>query len=173
MSLSYTVDSVQYFTSHSKEKTDKADSLFFPLVDTGQLEVGNHTISLTLIASVDQPLIVDYILYTPGFQTLETMSDLNGSSQIGAPGAAANEATYLPVGAIAGGTIGGAVGVALIVVGIFFLWRRRARKGVGFNSMSMVRNSPPPLQFQSGHDLPIFIPPTRHMKQSGRRPGIL
>lgn len=70
ISLSYTVDSVKRDRSVTYPSGTVSDGLFRLLVDTGPLDSGTHTVTVTLTGAEGMALIVDYILYSPGFDTI-------------------------------------------------------------------------------------------------------
>ncbi|KAJ7581311.1 hypothetical protein C8J56DRAFT_794386 [Mycena floridula] len=107
-----------------------------PIYTTGSLSSGKHTVNLTVTQSIGQLLIIDFILYQPGFSTLSQMPDLSGSasstsSRSPQPTSADRPVSTLskktPVGAIAGGVVGGIL-VLIAVLALLFFLRKRARR---------------------------------------------
>ncbi|KAJ7580121.1 hypothetical protein C8J56DRAFT_275794 [Mycena floridula] len=85
----------------------------FPLFTTGDLHVGQHTVTVELSKCVNQTLVVDYILYTPSFSSLAEMPAITTKSK---PNNVA--------------IIVGAIGGAVVLLGmVLLIWRWRYPKG--------------------------------------------
>lgn len=142
-SLTYSVDGgtklVQPFVTNGTNtaQPDIIHQTNFKLAETGPLPAGNHTLSLTLNACNNQALVIDYILYTPAFDTLSAMPNLTQSlpasstESITSPsptGAPAPPSSTTPAGAIAGGVVGGIIILILLcALGIWCLRSKRQR----------------------------------------------
>jgi hypothetical protein len=146
LSLSYTIDGGGATTVSHKIIDNTTDVLNHPMLQTGPLVAGNHTVVVTLTdIIVNQKFILDYITYTPSFQNLAVMPDLSNlssessnnstsPSNISSPSAnnssssnnssATASSSSNHVDAIAGG-IGGPACVVLIGIVVFFFIRRR------------------------------------------------
>ncbi|KAJ7584085.1 hypothetical protein C8J56DRAFT_1028083 [Mycena floridula] len=106
----------------------------FKLFNTGDLSIGDHTVVANLSRCTgDQSLIVDYITYTPGFSSLATMPNLTDGHRTSIPSPDSDNngssTKKTPVGAIAGGVVGGVVVLAILAVLGFLFWRKRSRRG--------------------------------------------
>ncbi|KAJ7582383.1 hypothetical protein C8J56DRAFT_792867, partial [Mycena floridula] len=89
----------------------------FPLFSTGNLDPGQHTVTVELSKCVNQTLVFDYILYTPSFSTLASMPSMTPRIT----------STKKPaVSVIIGSVIGGLVLLGLFC--LFFIWRKRIQK---------------------------------------------
>lgn len=110
------------------------------LLDTGPLPAGNHTLNVTLAASIGQTLIVDYILYAPSFSTLVDMPDLatitaHSSASLPPPLPSSDAAPNLNkqaskavgAGAIVGGVFTGVVMLFMLISLLVWLQTRRNR----------------------------------------------
>jgi hypothetical protein len=149
LSLSYTIDGGNATTVSHKIIDSTTDTLNHPMLQTGPLVAGNHTIAVTLTDIITSYMfIVDYITYVPSFQSLAAMPDLSNSSSeplrnststsnTSSPSASESSSSnnspastsrssgsnHLRVDAIAGG-IGGFACLAIIVTAVFFFIRR-------------------------------------------------
>lgn len=108
--------------------------LFF---SNDSLTAGDHTLTMEVTRAVNQSFALDYILYSPSFATLAAKPNLTAPliSSSSAPTSSVTPTSTLvpvsngssnktkPIGAIAGGAIGGIFLVLLIALA--FLWRRR------------------------------------------------
>ncbi|KAJ7587359.1 hypothetical protein C8J56DRAFT_78414 [Mycena floridula] len=143
LQLSYTIDSGNVLQeTHTPDLTTpfKNDVLNYMLVDTGPLEPGNHTVVVQLAATIDQSLIVDYIQYQPGFDTLATMPNLSDSvptpstSSESFPSPSSGSTPSSPKTkspkVLAGVTIGVVLVVVLLAASLFYLIRRRRRRQI-------------------------------------------
>ncbi|KAJ7581312.1 hypothetical protein C8J56DRAFT_794029 [Mycena floridula] len=114
-----------------------------PIYTTGVLSPGKHTVNLTVLQSSNQLLIVDFLLYEPGFSTLSQMPDLSSPSSSSTSAVARSTSTSgpepsssptsllakkTPVGAIAGGVVGGIIVLTAVLALLFFLHQREARR---------------------------------------------
>jgi hypothetical protein len=153
LSLSYTIDGGNATTVSHNIVDNTRDALNFPMVHTGPLAAGNHTIVVTLTEIItSQKFIVDYITYTPSFQNLAAMPHLSNvlpsnksspstsysslsinststSSNTSSPSASDsslshNSSASSHIDAIAGG-IGGFACLTIIVFAVFFFIHRR------------------------------------------------
>lgn len=150
----------------------------FLLVDTGALPVGDHTITLTLTSCTNQTLFIDYIFYSPGFDTLATMPNVTispdsspaaaGSSSPSpsptntpTPGSISNltSSKTVPLGPIIGGAVGGVCLLVIICLSIFWFIRRRRLRVQNSNNEQPIR----PYTFQPAlvPSPPISVAPTK------------
>jgi hypothetical protein len=82
LSLSYTIDGGSAFTISHKLVGNATDTLNYPMIQTGPLAAGNHTIVVTLTDIIpDQKFIVDYITYVPSFRNLGAMPRIKSPSE--------------------------------------------------------------------------------------------
>jgi hypothetical protein len=82
LSLSYTIDGGSATTVSHKIINTATDTLNYPMVQTGSLVAGDHTITVTLTdINSNQTFILDYITYMPSFQNLATMPLIKSSSE--------------------------------------------------------------------------------------------
>jgi hypothetical protein len=106
----------------------------FILYASPELPAGNHNVTFTLAKCKNQTLIIDYILYTPSFDSLATMPDLTGprpqTSSPPIPLPTATSTTHNSQGkpnshiaALAAGIVAGLMCMALVVA--LLMWRRR------------------------------------------------
>ena len=92
------------------------------LLETGPLEAGNHTLTVTLTGCVEQTLFIDYILYSPSFDTLSAMPNLTEPTTP-LPSSPSFETQHSPVAAIAGGVVASVAIITVLV--ILIIWYRR------------------------------------------------
>lgn len=109
------------------ENASVLDQLNVPLLDTGVLKAGAHSVELHLQPAEtgsQPPLIVDYILYQPSFDSIASMPDV--TRLLNSPRAKVDAAggKTTPVGAIVGGVFG-CLGAVILLTLSFCLWRRR------------------------------------------------
>ncbi|KAJ7210278.1 hypothetical protein C8J57DRAFT_1608099 [Mycena rebaudengoi] len=108
----------------------------FILYASPELPAGNHNVTFTLSKCKNQTLIIDYIVYTPSFNSLATMPDLTGpathtvSALIPLPtGTSTTHNSHgkpqSHIATLAGGIVAGLVCMALVVT--FLVWHRRLR----------------------------------------------
>ncbi|KAI0671239.1 hypothetical protein C8Q78DRAFT_1190931 [Trametes maxima] len=111
---------------------------FYPIIDSQGLTDGNHTINITVTATTDAyPFYLDYFMFQPSKKywnlaisptNLDAApadeGDNPGATTTTAASAASSRGKKAPVGAIAGGVVGGLALLAL-AVGAFLWWRRR------------------------------------------------
>ncbi|KAJ7915640.1 hypothetical protein B0H13DRAFT_2270268 [Mycena leptocephala] len=105
----------------------------FILYASPELPAGNHNVTFTLSKCKNQTLVIDYILYTPSFNSLATMPDLTGprpqtsSPPIPLPTATStthnSQGSQIPYCALAAGIVAGLMCMALVVA--LLMWRRR------------------------------------------------
>ncbi|KAJ7579718.1 hypothetical protein C8J56DRAFT_963472 [Mycena floridula] len=101
----------------------------FPLFATGDLDAGNHTISVNLTRCDNQVLIVDFIMYNPSFSTLADMPNLTVTAISSTSTSTSNPFRShgnASIAAIVGGVVGGLALIALL--GLLFIWRRRRQR---------------------------------------------
>jgi hypothetical protein len=140
-----TIDSVDdtstIVTADSADPTRMHRLLFKPQSD---LPPGNHTLVFSIINSDEGAVVaVDYILYTPDFQTIrdkpvfslgggdsqpDPVSPTGSGSGPGSGSGSDPGSSKSNVGAIAGGTVGGIVFCVLIILGLWLRWRRQKKR---------------------------------------------
>ncbi|KAJ7351301.1 hypothetical protein DFH08DRAFT_806028 [Mycena albidolilacea] len=110
----------------------------FILYASPKFPAGNHNVTFTLSKCKNQTLIIDYILYTPSFNSLATMPDLTGpGSQTLSPGLPLPTSTSTThdshrkpkshIAALAAGIVAGLICIALVVALVMWHGRRHAR----------------------------------------------
>jgi hypothetical protein len=135
ISLSYRIDNGSSFSNdHTYQpNSEKSDIRNYQLVDTGPLAPGTHTLEVNLTKSISQAFIVDYIEYTPSFDTLSTMPNVGSFSNSPPPIASSRK---VPAGAIAGGVVGGIAVLVLVAISVYYFCIRRRQKKTAHTSMS-------------------------------------
>ncbi|PFH48040.1 hypothetical protein AMATHDRAFT_6166 [Amanita thiersii Skay4041] len=114
-----------------------------------ELSLGQHT--LTLQARDNNPLLIDFFMYA---QPDNLPSSVAGGVGVTSTGSATNTASPsnngsdVPVGAIVGGVVAGVLGVLVLAIVAFWLWRKKTR-------------SDPPLPCQYTQ----LYPPVYHTQQ--------
>ncbi|KAJ3527680.1 hypothetical protein NMY22_g9690 [Coprinellus aureogranulatus] len=106
-----------------------------PFFETPTVDKGNHRLTVTHMGN-SAPLVLDFLLVEDGdiiFGSTDTASSTSSSRPTvtnanlpGSSSGAANAASKKsPVGAIVGGVVGGVALITLLLLGLFFLRRRR------------------------------------------------
>lgn len=132
-----------------------AEAINFLYFSQDNLSAGDHTLVINVTEGKNQMFILDYITYTPSFSTLATMPNLTVTSSVSpsplstgsntpTPTSGSNTATptsgstaqngvhdgtttkKVPIGAIAGGVVGGVILLALLALLIIWLRKRRS-----------------------------------------------
>lgn len=98
----------------------------FLLYQSHNLNPGNHTLKIEIIACQNQTFILDYLTYIPSFESLASMPKFPPPNTAGASGPGQSSASKSHVAPIVAGIVGGVVVIALGV--LFFLWRRRRER---------------------------------------------
>lgn len=105
-------------------------------VDLGQLPAGEHTLEVNVTSASGQPFVFDSIVYEPSFPTLLDMPKFaespSPSTSISSPDSTASavppsSSKTAPIGAIAGGAIGGVIALIILII-LFIFLRRRGKK---------------------------------------------
>ncbi|KAG6865240.1 hypothetical protein C0991_004182 [Blastosporella zonata] len=113
----------------SPNATTVKDHAFFT---TSRLSAGAHSINVTYNGNYDTPLTVSYVLVTNATFTAVPESSTSVSSSAQSPTSSSNNVASSgshPIGAIAGGAVGGVFILTLVVVFILYLRRRKGTKG--------------------------------------------
>lgn len=178
-SISYAIDDGSKTSrSFNTDNPSALDLPTFTLLDTGPIPLGDHTLTLTLTASFNQPLVIDYILYTPSFDTLADMPNLpvpsvttsspppstdttqtnTSQTPTNTPQSNTTPPSTTPIGPIVGGSIGG---VFLFLISCMFVFwcigkRRRLR-----NPRYSYAEEPPQIDIYTGYPIdPYTLKPT-------------
>ena len=90
------------------------------------LSSGTHSLLVNITEATNQTFILDYITYTPSFDTLSSMPSLSSNVTSMPSSTATGSQHSASTGAIVGGVIGGlAFGVLMTILVILFILRRR------------------------------------------------
>ncbi|KAJ7580071.1 hypothetical protein C8J56DRAFT_795522, partial [Mycena floridula] len=137
----------------------------FQLFATGDLPVGNHTVTLTLSNCTDQTLVIDYISYFSAFGSIATMPDLTGltidptsSSSIFSTASLPSPSTTAPpsgakkssAAALAGGITAGVIVIVMLI--LVFVWYQRRKQ-------TRAPPLPPPPMIRPFRPVPRPTPP--------------
>lgn len=150
VTVTYTLDNTPQTITHAvTPQTEqylagvlqRENTLLF--ASNSSLTAGNHTLTIEVQGNTNgSALVLDYLLYTPAFQTLAAKPNLvptvsgspttssipagTGISGGSGPTTAPGDRNSTPVGAIAGGVVGGVAVLALLL--IFFFYRKRTTR---------------------------------------------
>ncbi|KAG5652722.1 hypothetical protein H0H81_003973 [Sphagnurus paluster] len=143
VTVTYTVDNNPQTITHAVTSQTKdylqgvlqrENTLLFA---SNNLTAGNHTLTIEIVGNTNgSVLVLDYLLYTPSFQTLaEKLNPVPATSGSPTPspsgfpaGSAAGEKSSTPVGAIAGGIVAGLAVLALLIFVFCRKWMMRREK---------------------------------------------
>ncbi|KAG5649865.1 hypothetical protein H0H81_001713 [Sphagnurus paluster] len=150
VTVTYTLDNTPQTITHAvtpqteqylEGVLQRENTLLF--ASNSSLTAGNHTLTIEVQGNTNgSALVLDYLLYTPAFQTLAAKPNLvptvsgspttssipagTGISGGSGPTTAPGERSSTPVGAVAGGVVGGAAVLAILL--IFVLYRKRSAR---------------------------------------------
>ena len=142
LSVNYTMDGVASTQVYPTTASTGYSDGNYVMYSSDSLAAGNHTLEMQITQCVNQTFELDYIIYMPSFDTLATKPNINNlpsqstlasstlassstsfpSSSSTTDGLSPSTSKSTPVGAIAGGVLGG---VTLILLFLFLLfWNR-------------------------------------------------
>ena len=119
----YPVNSIYTVDANTPEYSTGVDQLDYSrLFYNNTISPGDHTLEIKVTNSVILNLELDYITYSPSFNTLASKPTISQTGPTPTTGS-----TSTPKAAIAGGVVGGVIFLVLLLA-LLFLWRRRISK---------------------------------------------